>query len=121
MPDRWFESHKIWAAGLVVGEVCDTPSHWQQARTLSQWLAEQDVPGIYGLDTRELTKKIRDRGTVLGKIVMGAVALPSPKASFSFADPNTRNLVSEVSIKVGFQQDKILITVPLKLFLLFRS
>ncbi|KAG8277031.1 hypothetical protein J6590_051932 [Homalodisca vitripennis] len=96
---RWFESHRIWAAGLVVAEVCDTPSHWQQSRTLPQWLAEQGVPGVSGVDTRELTKKLRERGSMLGKIVMGTVVLPSPTASLAFNDPNIRNLVAEVSIK----------------------
>jgi carbamoylphosphate synthase small subunit len=65
-------------------------------------MAEQGVPGICGIDTRELTKKIRERGSILGKIVLGTVSLPSPTASIAFPDPNTRNLVAEVSIKVSY-------------------
>lgn len=42
----FFESHCIWAAGLIVDEHCDKPSHWRNARTLSQWMKEQDIPGI---------------------------------------------------------------------------
>lgn len=85
----------------MVGEVCETPSHWQQSRTLAQWLCSQGVPGIHGIDTRELTKQIRERGSVLGTIVQGAVVLPSLRNSLSFSDPNTRNLVAEVSVKVS--------------------
>lgn len=92
----WFESHRIWAAGLVVGELCETPSHWHQEKTVSQWMRDHGVPGICGIDTRELTKKIRSKGTILGRIVMG-VPLSS---SLEFQDPNKRNLVAEVSIKV---------------------
>jgi carbamoyl-phosphate synthase/aspartate carbamoyltransferase/dihydroorotase len=92
----WFESHRIWAAGLVVGELCETPSHWRQAKTLSQWMTDHGVPGICGIDTRELTKKIRSKGTILGRIVMGV-----PESTLAeFQDPNKRNLVAEVSIKV---------------------
>lgn len=98
LSDRWFESHKIWAAGLVVGEACETPSHWQSNKTLSQWLEANNVPGIAGIDTRDLTKKIRHKGSILGKIINEN--FPSPKSLHVFLDPNVRNLVSEVSIKV---------------------
>uniref|UniRef100_A0A0A9XYC9 CAD protein n=4 Tax=Lygus hesperus TaxID=30085 RepID=A0A0A9XYC9_LYGHE len=95
---KHFESHKIWAAALVVGEICDTPSHWQQSKTLSDWLRENNVPGIAGVDTRELTKKIREKGSILGKVLQ---TLPSTLSSLTFNDPNRRNLVAEVSIKAS--------------------
>ena len=66
--------------------------------TLSTWLTKNNVPGVYGIDTRELTKKIREKGTVLGKLINGTV--PSPVTDLKFTDPNKRNLVAEVSIKV---------------------
>ena len=49
---KWFESHKIWASALVIGELCQFPSHWNMEKNLSQWLLEQGVPGIEGIDTR---------------------------------------------------------------------
>lgn len=64
-------------------------------KTLSKWLEEENVPGIQGIDTRELTKKIREKGTILGRIVYQL-----PVVDSKIADPNTRNLVKEVSIKV---------------------
>ncbi|KAK2575539.1 hypothetical protein KPH14_011259 [Odynerus spinipes] len=93
----WFESNRIWAAGLVVGEICETPSHWRQTKTLSQWLEEQRVPGIYEIDTRALTKIIREKGSILGRIIF----TPPPANVLPFQppleDPNKRNLVAEVS------------------------
>ncbi|CAD6208372.1 GSCOCG00003378001-RA-CDS [Cotesia congregata] len=94
----WFESNKIWAAGLIVGEICNTPSHWRQTKTLSQWMVEQNIPGISDIDTRALTKVIREKGSILGKIVhaqppMSVTEIPS------ISNPNDRNLVSEVSCK----------------------
>lgn len=92
---RHFESRRIWAAGLVVGECVDEYSHWSAKQSLSSWLQSAGVPGITGIDTRELTKKIREKGTMLGKIVVGGA-----KASdLKFEDPNSLNLVKEVSIK----------------------
>lgn len=94
----WFESGRIWATALVVGENCEKPSHWQQTKTLSQWMKEQNVPGISNVDTRALTKIIREKGTILGRIIMGKP--PSnvpPLISPPIKDPNERNLVAEVS------------------------
>lgn len=93
----WFESNRIWAKALIVGEWCQSPSHWRQVKNLSQWLKEQGIPGIYDIDTRALTKKIRETGNILGRIVQG---VPSPGPPKKFINPNTRNLVAEVSIKV---------------------
>ena len=57
------ESEKIHAFGLIVHDLCTRPSHSDSEKTLDQWLAEQGVPGIYGLDTRRITRKIRNQGT----------------------------------------------------------
>lgn len=91
----FFESRKIWTTALVVGEYCDFPSHWRNAQTLSKWMEKENVPGIQGIDTRELTKKIREKGTILGRIIY---SLEEAKIQKSIADPNSRNLVSEVSV-----------------------
>ncbi|XP_014278471.1 multifunctional protein r [Halyomorpha halys] len=91
---KFFESRKLWLAGLIVGEVCDKPSHWQMSKTLSDWMTENNKPGISGIDTRELTKKLRERGSMLGKIFYGIVPPKKPR----FSDPYIHNVVSEVSI-----------------------
>nr|UPQ64783.1 CAD protein [Plectrocnemia conspersa] len=92
----WFESDRIWASGLVVGEWCQYPSHWRQKRTLDKWLLEQRIPGICEIDTRALTKKLREFGSILGRIVQGIPSMDPPK---SISNPNERNLVAEVSVK----------------------
>ncbi|XP_050186854.1 CAD protein isoform X1 [Myiozetetes cayanensis] len=93
---RWFESSKIHVAALVVGECSETPSHWSASRSLDQWLKEQNIPGLEGVDTRALTKKIREKGTLLGKLVLDG----TPEGSLSFEDPSKKHLVQEVSLKV---------------------
>lgn len=59
-------------------------------------MKEENIPGIQGIDTRELTKKIRERGTMLGRIVFDLPIDPR----LTVQDPNERNLVEEVSITV---------------------
>ena len=63
---KYFESDGIKVTGLVVHELCTNPFHWASTRTLDQWLKDEDVPGIYGIDTRKLTKKLRVKGVLLG-------------------------------------------------------
>ncbi len=89
---RFFESEKIQVEGLVITDYSHKYSHWNAARSLHDWMYEQKVPGIYNIDTRELTKKLRSKGTMLGKIV-------HHNETITLKDQNTRNLVSEVSIK----------------------
>ena len=66
-----FESKEIRVSGLIVKEHCDQPSHRQSVRTLHEFLESQDIPGISGLDTRALTKRIRSRGVMMGIISTG--------------------------------------------------
>ena len=91
---RWLESRQIWAGGLVVGELCQEPCHWNMKMTLDAWLKEQGVPGIEGIDTRQLTKVIREEGTMLAKIILEGTS----EDQVAFVDPNQLNLVREVSI-----------------------
>lgn len=65
-----FESGDIHIAGLVVSSYSWEHSHWAARQSLSQWLVDKQVPGIYGIDTRALTKKIREFGALLGNIVV---------------------------------------------------
>lgn len=84
-------------AGLVVSEICSYPSHWQSICTLSDWMQEYGVPGISGIDTRALTKKIRTSGSILGQIIYDCNV--QIMENITFIDPNIRNLVAECSIK----------------------
>ena len=58
------QSDKIYAFGLVVKEPCNEPSNYRCKKTLSEWLVEMGIPGVSGLDTRQITKRIRKQGTV---------------------------------------------------------
>ncbi len=62
------ESKRIQVSGLVVREACDLPSHWQAGMTLHQYLASEGVPGLQGVDTRALTRKLRSFGVMMGTI-----------------------------------------------------
>jgi carbamoyl-phosphate synthase small subunit len=65
-----FESRRIQVSGFVVTEVCEEPSHFSSGATLSAWLEKSNVPGIWGIDTRALTKRLREQGVMMGKILV---------------------------------------------------
>ena len=94
VPDKkYWESDRIHVSGLIVSQYIDTPSHFQSKMTLSQWLKKEKIPALVIPDTRHLTKKLRDEGAQLAKIIFNTSASPS----MNFADPNKKNLVAEVS------------------------
>lgn len=88
---KHFESDKIQVSGLIIADYSHNHSHWQSVRSLSDWLKEEEVPALYGIDTRKLTKILRERGTMLGKIVNGT--------DIPLKDPNQQDIVKEVSTK----------------------
>lgn len=57
-----YESEQIHAFGVVASDVCFKPSNWKSVMNIDQWLAEQKVPGVYDVDTREITRKLRNTG-----------------------------------------------------------
>jgi len=85
-----FESDKIQVQGIVVCDYSFDHNHWNAYESLSSWMKRNNIPGVYGIDTRELTKKLRVKGTMLGKIIVNR----EPK----LFDPNKVNLVKDVSI-----------------------
>lgn len=87
-----FESEKIQVNGLVISNYSENYSHWSAVKSLHQWLEENKVPAIYGVDTRMLTRKLREEGTMPGLISIDENHL-------DFYDPNKNDLVAEVSIK----------------------
>ncbi|MFQ5925661.1 MAG: glutamine-hydrolyzing carbamoyl-phosphate synthase small subunit [Dehalococcoidia bacterium] len=64
------ESKQIQVSGFVVRELCERPSHWQSTKTLSQYLAENDIPGVSGVDSRALTRRLRSAGVMMGIITL---------------------------------------------------
>jgi carbamoyl-phosphate synthase small subunit len=68
------ESKRIQVRGLVVHDECESPSHWRSGMTLAEYLASEDVPGITGIDTRALTRRLRDAGVMMGAITTDETA-----------------------------------------------
>ncbi|MCY4365027.1 MAG: glutamine-hydrolyzing carbamoyl-phosphate synthase small subunit [Chloroflexi bacterium] len=67
-----FESAGIRVAGFIVREHCDQPSHGRSDRTLDEYLRAQGIPGICGVDTRAITRRLRDRGVMMGLLTTGS-------------------------------------------------
>ena len=93
----------IRTTGIVVQELCKEPNHWQSAISLDEWLKKEDIPGIERIDTRELTKKIRIHGVMLGILeVCDEGDEPNIEKLLqevkSVKDPNEKDLVKEVTI-----------------------
>lgn len=91
---RFFEADRIHVRGLIVSDYSFEYSHWNAVESLGKWLIDNQVPAIWGIDTRQVTKIIRERGVMLGKIVIDG--LPEPP---QFIDPNKENLVAQVSTR----------------------
>jgi carbamoyl-phosphate synthase/aspartate carbamoyltransferase len=106
-----FEAAEIHISGLVVASYSGEDfSHFLAESSLGTWLKEQGVPAMYGVDTRALTKRIREQGSMLGRMLLGqsrasngvANGIPNDveiwRASFEeieWVNPNTKNLVAE--------------------------
>lgn len=105
--DRWkipkfFESDSIKVNGFVVHEYCVKPYHWESTRTLGEWLENEGIPGLQGIDTRMLAKKLRVHGVMLGVLeVFGEGIEPCLDSLIKEAklvpDPNRYDLVAEVT------------------------
>lgn len=87
-----FESEKIQVKGMIVSDYSFDYSHWDATKSLHEWLVDEKIPGIFGIDTRAITRKLREKGTMLGKIICGEIH----EEEFNVEDPNSRNLASEV-------------------------
>src|SRR3989344_1780860 len=91
VPEKeYWESEKIQVQGLIISDLATKPNHHLAQKTLDLWFKEEKIPGIFGIDTRKLTQKLRDRGVMLGKIVV-------ENEDIDLWDQNSENLVSKVS------------------------
>ena len=86
-----FESDQVHISALIISDYSFKYNHWNAELSLDDWLIKNKVPGIYGIDTRALTKLIREKGSMLGKVIIKG-------QDCDFFDPNNQNLVKEVSI-----------------------
>ena len=65
----FMESDKIYASAIIVADYSEKYSHWNAVESLADWLKREHVPGITGIDTRQLTKVLREHGVMMGKII----------------------------------------------------
>lgn len=93
------ESNRIQVRGYVVHSLTQSPSHWSNTKTLNELLCEQRIPGIEDIDTRELAKKIRVKGTMLGVLkVADEIDLEQIETRLrKMVDPDETDLVKEVT------------------------
>ncbi|EDO07923.1 putative carbamoyl-phosphate synthase large subunit [Babesia bovis T2Bo] len=94
---KWFESSRIHVNGFVCCDYSIYESHWSSCKSLSTWLREERIPAISGIDTRALTKHLRNCGSTLARIIIGPKSrgLVSPRLleSSSFYDTNNPDLM----------------------------
>ena len=88
-----YEGSRIHCKAIIAQDYAWECSHWLADRTLADWLNEEKIPGIYGIDTRALTKHLRERGSMLGKIVFEG---DNPDDT-PWYDPNQENLIAMTS------------------------
>jgi len=90
------ESERIHVRGVVISQGSEHFSHQAAASSLQRWLEHHKIPAITGVDTRALTKKLREHGVMPGRIAQNAV---SSTQNVEMEDPISKNLVAEVSCK----------------------
>ena len=90
----FMESDKIHASAIIVSDYSEEYSHWNAKESLAAWLKREKVPGITGIDTRELTKVLRSHGVMMGKIIFDDEPTNIPEADYEGV-----NFVDRVSCK----------------------
>ncbi len=90
----FMESDKIYARAIIVSDYSEEYSHWNAKESLADWLKREHVPGITGIDTRQLTKVLREHGVMMGKILFDDEPDNIPEAEYEGV-----NFVAEVSCK----------------------
>jgi carbamoyl-phosphate synthase small subunit len=93
----FMESEKIHVEALIVCDYSEEYSHWNAVESLSSWLKREKVPGITGIDTRQLTKQLREQGVMMGKIVFGDP--DHQEEEVEIPDYSSINYVDRVSCK----------------------
>lgn len=90
----FMESDRIHASAIIVSDYSEKFSHWNAKESLADWLRREEVPGICGIDTRQLTKVLREHGVMMGKIIFDDESTNIPEAEYEGV-----NYVAKVSCK----------------------
>ena len=95
----FMESERIHAEAIIVSDYSEEYSHWNAVESLADWLKREQVPGITGIDTRELTKVLREHGVMMGKIVFDGEQLTMDSGQLTVDSYENINYVDRVSCK----------------------
>ena len=95
----FMESEKIHAEAIIVSDYSEEYSHWNAVESLADWLKREQVPGITGIDTRELTKVLREHGVMMGRIVFDNGQWEIDNGKLTMDNYATVNYVDRVSCK----------------------
>ena len=90
---HYYEGSRIHCRAIIAQDYAFHHSHWLAERSLASWLKEEKIPGLYDIDTRALTKHLRQHGSMLGKIIVEGCQ------DVDFYDPNAENLIAKTSCK----------------------
>ena len=90
----FMESERIHAEAIIVSDYSENYSHWNAVESLADWLKREQVPGVTGIDTRQLTKVLREHGVMMGRIVFDDEPVNAPEAAYAGV-----NYVDKVSCK----------------------
>ena len=93
---KFMESERIHVKGLIVADYSEKYSHWNAKESLSEWLKREGIPAITGINTRKLTKRIRERGVMRGRIVVEGLETASKTEDLDYS---AVNWVKQVSCK----------------------
>ena len=92
----FMESDRIHPKALVVADYSEQYSHWNAKESLASWLKREKIPAITGIDTRRLTKVLREHGVMMGQVVIEGAAMESQQTE---QDYGSVNWVEKVSCK----------------------
>ena len=95
----FMESERIHAEAIIVSDYSEDFSHWNAVESLADWLKREQVPGITGIDTRELTKVLREHGVMVGRIVFDDVENEIDNSQLTIDNYEDVNYVDRVSCK----------------------
>jgi len=100
----YFESDKIQVRGLVIHELSMIASHWNLSMTLDEWLYKEKISGISGIDTRELTKKLRTSGVMMAALAVSDTEIDEAKVKKQLS--SAQNYTTEKFMDVVSTKDE---------------
>ena len=108
----FMESERIHAEAIIVSDYSENYSHWNAVESLADWLKREHVPGITGIDTRELTKVLREHGVMMGKIVFDDEPDNIPEATYAGVNYVDRVSCKDIIVYAGGESKTFPVSTP---------